>query len=169
MKKKIIIINGTGGSGKDTFVSFACKYAVCENISSVDPIKDMAKIIGWDGGKTEKDRKFLSDLKKLVEDYNDYPFRFLCEKVEEFYKNNNTDIIFLHIREPENIEKCKNTFGKNNIITLLIKNSNVPSIESNESDRRVEEYTYDYIIYNSSSLEALDYKAENFVKQLMEA
>ena len=64
--KQIVIINGTGGCGKDTFVSFVSKYKRVYNFSSIDKVKEIAKLIGWDGGKTDKDRKFLSDLKKLT-------------------------------------------------------------------------------------------------------
>ena len=41
-----------------------------ENISSITPIKDLAKLCGWGGEKNEKSRKFLSDLKQLLIDYN---------------------------------------------------------------------------------------------------
>ena len=64
MNKNIIVINGTGGSGKDTFVEYVSKYAKVYNFSSVDKVKEIAKLIGWTGTKTDKDRKFLSDLKK---------------------------------------------------------------------------------------------------------
>ena len=63
MDKNIIVINGTGGSGKDTFVEYVSKYAKVYNFSSVDKVKEIAKLIGWTGTKTDKDRKFLSDLK----------------------------------------------------------------------------------------------------------
>ena len=63
MKKQIIVINGTGGCGKTTFVELTQKYGKVINFSSVDKVKEVAKLIGWDGKKTEKDRKFLSDLK----------------------------------------------------------------------------------------------------------
>ena len=56
MDKYIVIINGTGGSGKDTFVSFVSKYNKVYNFSSIDKVKEIAKEVGWDGGKTEKDR-----------------------------------------------------------------------------------------------------------------
>ena len=39
MDKKIFVINGTGGSGKDTFVNFISKYAKVFNVSSVDKVK----------------------------------------------------------------------------------------------------------------------------------
>lgn len=63
---------------KDTFVKMVSRqmdktsnYMAVMNISSVDKVKEAAKIIGWNGGKEEKDRKFLSDLKELSSGYND--------------------------------------------------------------------------------------------------
>ena len=56
--KNIVIINGYGGSGKDTFVEFVSKYNKVYNFSSVDKVKEIAKLIGWNGKKEEKDRKF---------------------------------------------------------------------------------------------------------------
>lgn len=43
MNKKIIVINGTGGSVKDTFVEYVSKYAKVYNFSLVDKVKDIAK------------------------------------------------------------------------------------------------------------------------------
>ena len=34
MNKNIVVINGTGGSGKDTFVEYVSKYAKVYNFSS---------------------------------------------------------------------------------------------------------------------------------------
>ena len=67
MNKQVFIINGSGGVGKDTFVELVSKVFNLSvmNFSSVDKVKEIARIIGWTGGKTEKDRKFLSDLKLL--------------------------------------------------------------------------------------------------------
>ena len=100
--KQIFIINGSGGSGKDTFVSLVRECMeeglnqnnLVDNFSSVDKVKEIAKIIGWDGKKTEKDRKFLSDLKLLCTEYNNMPFKSMQEKVEEF-KNDDAEFLFL--------------------------------------------------------------------------
>ena len=55
MDKQVIIINGTGGSGKDTFVEYCSEFAKVTNISSVDKVKEAAKIlVGWNGEKDEK-------------------------------------------------------------------------------------------------------------------
>ena len=54
MDKQVIIINGTGGSGKDTFVEYCSEFAKVTNISSVDKVKEAAKIlVGWNGEKDE--------------------------------------------------------------------------------------------------------------------
>ena len=66
MDKHIFIINGSGGVGKDTFVGLVStqlndmlkKFHTVINFSSVDKVKEIAKEIGWDGKKTEKNRKF---------------------------------------------------------------------------------------------------------------
>ena len=70
--KQIFILNGSGGVGKDLFVNMVktsvnkfSPYRVW-NYSSIDKVKAIATQIGWSGGKTEKDRKFLSDLKVLT-------------------------------------------------------------------------------------------------------
>ena len=161
MKQHIVIINGTGGCGKDTFVELVSKYNRVLNVSSVDKVKEIATLAGWTGGKEEVDRKFLSVLKRLTTEYNDMSFRDIEEKVSKF-RNSDLEVMFIHIREPEEIERAKNAFGAE---TLLIRRVGLSSITSNYSDANVENYTYDYIIENST-LEILEKKAMNFVSNL---
>ena len=161
MKQHIIIINGTGGCGKDTFIELVSKYNRVLNVSSVDKVKEIASYAGWTGGKEEVDRKFLSDLKRLTTEYNDMSFKYIQEKVSEF-RNSDLEVMFIHIREPEEIERAKNAFGAE---ALLIRRVGLSSITSNYSDANVENYTYDYIIENST-LENLDKEALNFVRNL---
>jgi len=161
--KKIIIINGMGGSGKDTFIKYVAKYTKVINFSSIDKVKEVASYAGWQGKKTEKDRKFLSDLKKLMTDYNDMPFKTMKKVVTEFNKKDNfSKILFLHIREPEEIKRAVTSFKA---VTLLIRKPDVPIITSNYSDANVENYNYDYIIINTT-LKELDLEAKSFVQQL---
>ena len=159
--KSIIIINGTGGCGKDTFVEYVSKYAKVMNFSSVDKVKEIAKIIGWTGGKSEKDRKFLADLKKLTTEYNDMAYNDMKEKTVEF-QNSDNEIMFIHIREPEEIKRAVDTLKAK---TLLIKREGLSNINSNYSDANVENYKYDYIIINKT-LEELEKEAQRFVTNL---
>lgn len=161
--KQFVIINGTGGSGKDTFVDFCRKYAKVFNFSTVDKVKEIAKIIGWDGvSKTEKDRKFLSDLKQLTTEYNNMPLLDLMEKANAF-RGSDDEIMFIHIREPENIKAAVEALG--GAKTLLIKREGLSNISSNRSDSEVDNYPYDDRITNTT-LEELDVQARQYVSTL---
>jgi len=163
MEKSIIIINGTGGAGKDTFVSFCSEVTGVLNVSTVDKVKEAAKIlVGWNGEKDEVSRKLLVDLKQLSVDYNDAPTKYICSMAEEF-KNSENNLMFVHIREAVEIEKAKKLL---NAKTLLITNPRVKLITSNDSDGKVNEYNYDYYIVNDGTLDDLKEKASKFVEEL---
>ena len=164
-KHEIFIINGSGCCGKDTFVELFAKHYGHDkvwNYSSVDKVKRIAKEIGWTGAKTEKDRKFLSDLKLLTTEYNDMPMQDLKEKVKEF-RSSQAEILFLHIREPEEISKAVNEFSAE---TILIRRDWIPQITSNMADANVYNYNYDITIYNDGSLEDYENIAKQFVKDV---
>lgn len=161
--KNIFIINGSGGVGKDTFVDFCKKYCDVKNISSVDKVKEAARVLtGWDGTKDDKSRKLLVDLKQLGIEYNDAPFKYIVDSAKEF-ENSEHDVMFIHIREITEIEKTKKATGAK---TILVTNKNVPMITSNESDKNVLNYQYDYYIRNDGTLEDLDNIAKEFVKKV---
>ncbi len=162
MEKQIIVINGTGGSGKDTFVELCSKYCKVFNFSSIDKIKEIAKLLGWDGGKTEKDRKFLSDLKDLSTKYNDMPYESIKNAINDFYKTDDL-IMFIHVREPKEISRIVTDFKAK---TVLIKRKKHKIITSNFSDANVENYNYDYIIKNDT-IKALDLSAKKFVSEII--
>ena len=163
MNKKIVVINGTGGSGKDTFVSFCSEILKVTNVSAVDKVKQAAEIlVGWNGQKDEPSRKLLSDLKRISIEYNDAPTKYIMSRADDFMHSDD-DIMFIHIREPEEIEKIKKQLS---VKTLLISNPNVKLITSNDSDGKVTEFQYDYYIDNAGTLEDLRKKAEDFLKAI---
>ena len=161
MSKKVFIINGSGGVGKDTFCEYVGHYAKVKVISSIDLVKDYASKMSWNGSKTPRDRKFLSDLKDLLTKYNDYPFRDICQKVL-WFKEDDNEFLFIHIREPEEIDRAKKEF---NAHTVLMVNDNVKGIYSNHADARVLEYNYDIVIDNSGTLKDLEIIAKDFVEK----
>ena len=154
MKKYVVIINGKGGVGKDTLCQvIGEKYAV-ENISSITPIKEIAKIGGWKGTKEDKDRKFLADLKKLFIEYNDLPFLYLKQQMEKFLKDNKK-ILFVHIREIEEIKKFLEYAKEKEVFcrTLsIVKKEEETKIYGNEADDNVKEYVYDVVYENNMPL-----------------
>lgn len=169
--KKIFVINGSGGVGKDTFVRFVSEF-YCRltnkqviNYSSVDEIKRIAKDIGWTGSKTERDRKFLCDLKLVVSEYNDLPFVAMREKVDAFKSSTDENVLFLHIREPEEIKRAVREF---NAITILVKRDNILHITSNSADDQVFNYDYDIVIDNNGTEANLKEVANIFVTDVLQ-
>lgn len=164
MNKQVIVLNGVGHSGKDSFCDFLSKYIPTYHYSIAALPKEAAKILGWDGDKREKDRRFLSDIVDLSTEYNDAPFQDLVSIVADF-KNNKieTELLVIDIRDPKDIARAVETFDAKSV---LIRNPKVESIETNHADRDVENYNYDYVIDNDETLEDLDRKAEEFAKEL---
>lgn len=161
--KKIFILNGVGTSGKGEFVARVSKYIPTLKYSIVDLTKEAAKVLGWNGGKTEKDRRFLSDIMDLSTDYNDAPFKDVLSLVTDF--KNNKDyaeykVLIIDMRDPKDIARAVEMFGAE---TILVRNPNVAKIESNHADRDIENYEYDYIIENDGTLEQLERVAKLFV------
>lgn len=173
MNKKVYIINGSAGVGKDTFVGLISihlndiyrRLNTVINFSSVDKVKEIAKEIGWNGKKTEKDRKFLSDLKVLTSDYCDMPFNSMKEKYDYFMSDEcKSVVLFLHIREPEEVKRAKQEF---NAETILIRRDSIKHVTSNMADKNVFNYKYDYVIDNDGTIEEFCQKAKEFVNNII--
>lgn len=160
---KVVVINGMPRSGKDTFVSFASKYATTTNFSSVDFVKDVARFAGWNGEKDPKSRLFLSKLKELLTEYDDIPYKKITEEIYWFKNQPEQELLFIHIREPGEIARIVRDFGA---ITVLVKRANNQQVVSNDSDKYTESYNYDFVLNNDSDLDALDAKARGFVNYL---
>jgi hypothetical protein len=165
MDKKIkVIINGSAMVGKDTFVEYCQKISrhilPIYSFSSVDKVKEAALILGWDGRKDEKGRKFLSDLKDLSSQY-DGPLNYMKE---ELYKLEGSFLAFFMIREPNEIKKfCEKVDG---VQTLLIKRDTKIHF-NNHADIEIENYPYDFIIENNGDLEELRVKAYSFLLSIL--
>ena len=175
---KIVIINGKAGTGKDTFVTMCQDILGASrvlNISTVDFVKEVAIFCGWNGTKTPKNRKFLSDLKDLLTEWEDVPFMEVCDAIrnwsdemDEFegYEAWCNSVVFVHCREPKEIKKLVEEFDA---ITLLIRRDTAESVEQmNHADNEVLNYEYNYTIPNNGSLSELRARAEEFLRGCLE-
>lgn len=167
MKKLVIVINGAGGVGKDTLCDLAKKHFRVFNISSITPIKELATLAGWDGRKDDRSRKFLSDLKRLTVEYNDLPTAWALERYREFLLSDD-DVMFVHIREPEEIAKfVRGTSGTAR--SLLVRGGERMSKThyGNASDDEVENYSYDYYFLNDSTIEDAEHRFVALLKNML--
>ena len=170
MKKAVIVINGAGGVGKDTLCDAAATQYKVRNISTITPIKEIATFCGWDGTKDNKSRKFLSDMKKLCADYNDFPTNWAKAQLEDFMQTDE-EILFVHIRESEEIAKFVAATG-GVAKTLLIRGGERFKQKvggyGNTSDDDVENYTYDYYFDNDTFLSDAKNRFIDFISTVLE-
>lgn len=173
-----IIINGKGGVGKDDFVKICMNNPEYEtsmfyNISLVDEIKRIAKTsFGWNGkDKSDKGRKFLSDLFVASKEYNNFPLTNMEDKLRNLYKVHSQGdkevFIFVHAREPRDINYLK-SFMKDvmqfdNVKTLLIRRPDMDDkYYGNVGDDGVFGYEYDHVYVRPKARETerkkLDYE-----------
>ena len=175
---KVVVVNGRPGVGKSEFerlckeqcnlfnrvVGFSNGRRLWIDITStVDFVKEVATMCGWDGTKTLENRKFLSDLKDLLTNWDDVPFKTIEHRAKTLPSN--TDwIMFVDCREPAEIQKMKEQL---NATTLLIRRESVEDNEtSNHADANVFNYEYDLTIYNNSDIIDLEKKAKDFINYM---
>lgn len=171
----IFIVNGAPGSGKTTFEVYVKREAIhwnclVEMYSTIDFVKDIAHKCGWDGTKTPKNRKFLSDLKDLLTEWNDVPFKKTIDAVEDIEYHweqydifREQNIIFIDCREPAEIKRLCETLNAKSVLIRRAANENIEA--SNHADREILNYDYDIIIDNNGSLDDLHDRAVEFIEK----
>lgn len=177
MKQKIFIINGTAGSGKTTFEEFCMATIEIEKKQSVildsiiNPVKHIAIKNGWWDGeeKTPKIRKFLSDLKDILTEYDNIPMNELVKRMEDiFLSNQEVSIAFIDMREAADIEKFKEIYSDiYDIKTVLVRRTGDvenAATASNHADADVFDYSYDITVFNYGDIDKLEETADLFVK-----
>ena len=156
MKKLAIVINGSGGVGKDTLCTMAESAYRVRNISSITPIKEIAAQFGWHGEKNDRARRFLADLKRASVLYNDFPTNWVYNEYQQFLSSDE-ELLFVHIREPEEIRKFV-ALTEGRARTLLIRGGARFAARrrgrryGNAADDGVEAYSYDYYYRNDLPL-----------------
>ena len=165
MRALKIIINGPGGSGKDTFVEYIQSIIRgVESISTIDQVKAIAQTyLDWDGQKDEKGRMLLCDLKKIWINYNDGPFKACVRQIINL-ENKGKGMIFIHCRESQEIQKLKDRFP-GECITLFIFRPGIV-VPANVADQNACKFDYDYRISNNGTLNDLFDKAKFFTETL---
>ena len=179
---KVFVINGSGGSGKDTFCNYIEQLATeknkhyhIESIYTSTPAKEWAKKMGWDGDKRPCDRRFLCNLKDMLDYWNNATYNhikdcFFAYYTTKSYRYYSKTIFFIHAREEKDIVWIT-TYCHNKGIScksILVKRPNTTK-KGNHADDKVEQYlNYDYTIVNDGTLEDFKKKAQDFFEYHIE-
>lgn len=175
---KVVIVNGKPGVGKSEFERMCKEQCGLFNrqagftegkdlwvdiTSTVDFVKEVATLCGWDGTKTLENRRFLSDLKDLLTNWNDVPYKVITNRVKTLPQCHDW-IVFVDCREPKEIQKLKVGL---NATTILIRRPGDENTEtSNHADAGVFEYDYDLNIWNEYGLNELETMAKAFIEYM---
>lgn len=163
--KQVVIINGKPKAGKLTFVNAVGRHLKVRWRNSIDPFKELARNVGWDGTLgTPANRSFLCALKAASIKYTNYPFHWAEREIADFMESDD-DVLFLSIREVDEIKKLVRAYPS--IISILIARKKSPRIQ-NPADKDVEKYMgYTYEIANDGYIRDLEMKATKFASALI--
>lgn len=169
---RVVAVNGMPRCGKDTFIDLCIEKLGNRGrkTSSIDFVKKIAFYCGWRGEKNQKNRKFLSDMKDILTEWGDIPYKEIEKAIKvweiwnERHQIEDDCYIFICIREPKELEKAKERLGATCI--LIRRNDAEVALVSNHADEEVFDFTYDYIIDNNSDLAQLEDSADLLVEEL---
>lgn len=142
-------------------------------LSTVDFVKEVARICGWKGKKDKKDREFLHDLKEAMEKWDNIPNKKVLEDAENIIKNylGLNHLFFVNIREPQSIESFSQLVmeqGYETPIKILME-SNMSSNEVDSIVQEIKSIKYDKIYKNNGTLKDLANTAGDFIEEIIHA
>ncbi len=161
--KKVYVINGPAGTGKDTFIHIfgellAGKLHVA-TYSAVDEVKQyLREQEDWDG--VTKDaywRNRMYEVKMQMVADNDRPTRYLLESV---YNAPDDSVIFLHIREPQEILKVLAALPEAE--TIHLDSERVARFD-NPADAQTNDFIYTHYLRNDGTVDEFIEAVRQFI------
>lgn len=167
----VFIVNGAPRAGKDSLIEVMADLLFDQQIttsvfSSIDPIRNVLTELGIDvSKKTPQDRKLLADMGTLLEEHCSYRFIACMDHIAQIsaspHVSGKAPYVFLHIREPEIIDKIRLVLSMFRIPVWRIQvQSNRAEVPTNSIDAGTGDMTYDYIVKNNGTLRDLECEAK---------
>ena len=174
----LIIINGLGGSGKSSFIELCWHYCekekvgIVRELSTVDYVKKIARLCGWDGSKSEHNRIFLSDLKKAFAKWDNTPIKTIFNEITNTIAKNPEEknfFFFVNSREPEDIKQILSIEQEKGyrVATLKVERSGLKTNEVPELINDIINMKSDYFIKNNGTIDDLKSEAKDFINHLL--
>lgn len=162
-KTVIILLSGKAECGKNTvarIIREECKLSGSRLLSFAEPVKEFAKLLGWDGQKDEKGRAMLQWLGDGVKTFNPTLWAtFAARKVIELKKLGYRCFIFTDCRYPDEISFFKERYSK--VFVVRISRSGHKSKLTEEqlkhpSECALDDYDFDATIFNYGTMANLE-------------
>ena len=116
-------------------------------------------------------RRFLSQLKEVMHAVQRSAAARYCMEQYQAFLHNDHQILFVHIREPEQIERFRQAAGAKQCRTVLVRR---PAMESTQAARSAtarmitwRPMSYDGVFVNDGPLEELPGKVQRFLNDLI--
>lgn len=171
----VIIVNGKPRAGKDTFIEMMSNALREQGIdvdtfSSIDPVRWM--LMGAGLGletKTEADRKLLVVVGAAVEEHSDFRTNESYRRIENFaaIHQRSLGVFFLHMREPDLIEKMRAKLHWTDLSTVFIESDRSLDVTSNSADAGVGGMVYDHTVSNNGTLDDLHRAARELLATIV--
>lgn len=179
-KTACILISGRAGVGKSALATILkeefTKHSLnVEKFSFASSLKEVAKVMYWDGKKDERGRKFLQDLGKVGRAYNkDLWCKNLIENVIPNRVGFPFDIITVDDwRFPNEYDFVTSNYLYH-IFTVRIEASNREILKDSPayndvSETGLDDFNFDLVIDNTEDgLELLREKAQELIKMVLQ-
>jgi hypothetical protein len=173
---KVIIINGKGGSGKDTLIELT-KDLFDGKVIKIDHAvlaKKAYQILGWKGEKSKEDRAVLEYLTDVSSE-NGFVFKVNMEFIERniflSQKSGVGKIIFICCRKESHIKEYVKNLKKLGIspTKVFVNSFNKNLSWENKADRvHYQPGLYDYEFKNTKDSNLLQERLKEFKKRVLE-
>jgi hypothetical protein len=172
----IFLISGKMRSGKDTTAEIIqSKLDKTTSIRNAGMLKWMAKeYFGWSGAKDKEGRVLLQSLgTDIVRHKLNYPDFWVDRVLDQipilsYYFDH---FAIPDVRFPNEIEKIKNLY-EDEAVSIRIERSfgqdeNEMINTKHPSETALDDYKFDYVIYNDGSIEQLEEMVDNLLKEIL--
>lgn len=173
--KNVILISGKAQHGKDSIAEIIKrKLPDVLRVNFGDRVKDVcSRYFGWNGIKDENGRQILQRVgTNLIRYRNPYFWVNSVKDLIEVLVFEFKYFVIADCRFVNEIEVFKNKYGNEKAITIRVIR---PSFDSglteeqknHESETALDNYVFDYIIYNDGTLDDLEIKVDNFINNYL--
>lgn len=135
----------------------------------LEGVKSAAMSLGWDGteqAKTPEARAAMVHLKQVGIAYNELPLLFMLQELRTVPEED--AIVFIHMRERPEIDKCLSVFNaefpRTDILTMLVTREGVERIPNPADDQDFDPADYD--IYFPNDTQGLDLLKDQVEREL---